>query len=351
MRIIITGGGTGGHIFPAVEIAEELLRRKKDVIFVGNKQSLEENIAKSKNIPFFGLSVKKLVGQGFLAKLLALVYLKWAVIHSLYFLIKTRPHAIIGMGGYVSAPMILASFILGIKRYVCEQNVVPGFANKLLAKISTRVFISFDESFRYFSKEKTTLTGNPIRSDFFSIPVKDGKLSKILVTGGSLGAHYINQQLPALWQELQKDCPELSITHQTGVAALSHVKDRYQRVSLPASVISFIDNMPQKFEQHNLIISRAGATICAEIMASGMPSILIPYPFANGHQRYNALALEKQNAALMVEEGPHFKQNLISIIKGLYNDQKRLNELSKTAKSLAKEHAAKTIVDQVLRDP
>ncbi len=167
MRIVVTGGGTGGHIFPALEIAKELKRTVSDaeVIFVGNSDSLEETMAHSAGLSFYGISVRKMVGQSLGKKMLALISLKIAVLKSLWFLLKARPQAVIGVGGYVSAPMILASFCLGIKRYICEQNVVPGFANRWLAKIATRVFLSFDESRRYFPQQ-VMLTGNPVRQEF-----------------------------------------------------------------------------------------------------------------------------------------------------------------------------------------
>ncbi len=174
MRIIVTGGGTGGHIFPALEIVKEIKRQnnKIEVIYVGNKNSLEEKMAKSAQVPFIGLSTKKIVGQSFLNKFLALIYLMISIMKGMGILIRKRPQAVIGVGGYISAPMIIASFFLGIKSYLCEQNVVPGMANKWLSYIAKKVFISFDKSRDYFPKSKTILSGNPVRADFFSLPLK-----------------------------------------------------------------------------------------------------------------------------------------------------------------------------------
>lgn len=354
MRIVVTGGGTGGHIFPALEIAAEIKRQQPEahVILVGNKNGLEEKMAKTADVPFFGLSTKKIVGQSLFHKLLAVVYLKIAVMKSLWFLLKNRPHAVIGVGGYVSAPMVLASVLLGIRRYICEQNVVPGLANRQLARIASFVFISFAESRRYFPAKKTILTGNPVRREFFALPEKAlrAKGLRILVTGGSLGARYLNEEVPKALGEVYKTCPELEITHQTGRDQLEAVKKRYEHAGIKARVVSFIDNMPNAFFDHDLLISRAGATVCAEIMAAGMPAILVPYPHANGHQKYNAKALEKPGAAIMVEEGQNFADRLARWVIDLYSEPERLTHISKSAQSMGTAQATSTIVSHVLND-
>lgn len=353
MRIVVTGGGTGGHVFPALEVIKEIKRQNAliEVILVGNRNSLEERMAKSAHIQFFGLDTKKMVGQGLLKKLLALVYLKVAFIRSLWFLMKQRPQAVIGVGGYVSAPMIMASYCLGIKRYICEQNVVPGFANKHLAAIANKVFISFEDSRKYFPAGKTVHAGNPVRKEFFALDMKKPHESlNILVTGGSLGARFLNHQVPKVLGQLRSDCPNLQVTHQTGQPMQDEVAHLYQRVGMRAKMVSFIDNMPRAFSEHNLLISRAGATVCAEIMASGMPAILVPYPFANGHQRNNALALVNLGAAIMVEEGKNFARHLASHIQSLYSDPNALKQMAEKAKSMGSSKAAFMIVNSILND-
>lgn len=353
MRIVVTGGGTGGHIFPALEIAKELKLEltNAEIIFVGNSDSLEERMAQKAGLHFYGIACKKIVGQSVGKKILALIYLKLAVLQCAWFLLKNRPRAVIGVGGYVSAPIILASFFLGIKRYICEQNVVPGLTNRWLAKIATAVFISFAASKKYFPEHKTLLTGNPVRKDFFlSTPKATSEGLRILITGGSLGAKFLNQELPLTLKNLHSICPQLSITHQTGQHEIDHVKSIYREAGIDAHVTTFIDDMAHAFRSHDLLVSRAGATVCAEIMASGMPSILVPYPHANAHQQYNAYALSEKGAAITITESTNFKDHLASVIKDLYSDHNKLRDLGASAKSLGGADAASTIVQHIANE-
>lgn len=353
MRIIVTGGGTGGHVFPAIEIAQEIKKQnnKIEVIFAGNKNSLEEKIAKSYNILFLGLPTKKIIGQSFFNKILAFIYLKLAILKSMRFILKYRPNAIIGVGGYVSAPMVIAGYLLRVKRYICEQNVVPGFANQKLGFIANQVFISFEESRQYFSKKKCFLSGNPVRQEFFLLPQKTPNSTlRILITGGSLGARFLNHEVPIILAELYKEFPTIQVTHQTGKALVEPVLGLYQRSGIRANVVSFIDNMAEAFSNHDLLISRAGATVCAEILVAAMPAILIPYPFANGHQKHNAKAMVSRQAAIMIEEGHDFRAKLFSTLKAICNEPAKLNDLSHHAKAIEYPKAAFTIVNHVLND-
>lgn len=352
MHIIVTGGGTGGHVFPALEIAKEFINNdsRTKITYVGNVGGIEERMAKNCGFQFFGLKTRKIVGQNLVSKLKALFFLKLAVLKCLWFLLRHRPHAVIGVGGYVSAPMIIASFIVRINRYICEQNVVPGLANRLLAHLSKRVFISFPDSKAYFPK-CTVLTGNPIRKQFFSIEHSEPtQRFKILVTGGSMGAAFLNQEVPKALGLLKQTGAEIEITHQTGDAKLADVIERYQQANLNAKVIQFIDNMPESFKNHDLLISRAGATVAAEIMASGMVAVLVPYRFANAHQRDNALALVKKGAAVLVEESENWAAELCSQLKDLLDHPEKMIEISKKAKLLATPKAASNIVKAVMSD-
>lgn len=353
MRIVVTGGGTGGHIFPALELVKEIKRENKkiEVVYVGNKNSLEERMAATSHIPFYGMSTRKLVGQGFFKKIIAIIFLLFAIMRGLWLLLKLRPRAVIGVGGYVSVPLVIASTLLGIKRYICEQNAVPGMANKFLSFLANRIFISFEDSRKYFPKHKTIHSGNPVRSAFFTLGEKtDGPKFRILITGGSLGARFLNREIPKVMSRLAHDLKHLEITHQTGEASHDEVVKLYTDGNVTARVLTFIDNMPHEFSSHDLLISRAGATVCAEIMASGMPAILVPYPFANGHQKYNAESLTKLGAAIMLEERENFSVELFDIIKRLYEKPVILHEMSKKAKSMGSSKAATVIITSVLKD-
>lgn len=352
MRIIVTGGGTGGHIFPALEIIKELKKKPDmDVVWAGNANSFEEKTALDNHITFFALGTKKIVGQGFFKKITALFALLVAVIQCLQFLLKQRPQAVIGVGGYVSAPLILASFLLGIRRYIAEQNVVPGLANRYLGKIATKVFMSFHESQRYFPKGKTILTGNPVRADFFGLArTQKPEALRILITGGSMGAQFINKTIPEALAELHGQGLALTITHQTGHAMVADTQKTYENLGLRAHVTPFIAHMPHAFIEHDLIISRAGATIIAELTASGTPSILIPYPFALGHQQKNAEVLVDKKAAIMILQGPDAKSRLVTTLKNIYSDRSILHHMAQQALSLGIPHAASNMVQCILTD-
>lgn len=353
MHIVVTGGGTGGHVFPAIEIAKEFIQNdsRTKITYVGNSGGIEERMAKNCGFHFFGLTTRKIVGQGLVGKTTALFFLKIAIVKSLWFLLRQRPHAVIGVGGYVSAPMIIASFILRINRYICEQNVIPGLANRVLAHLSKRVFISFAESKSYFPKSITTLTGNPIRKQFFTLePPPPSNELKILVTGGSMGASFLNQEVPKALALLKEAGATIRVTHQTGSATHEEVEQKYKHAQVNAKITQFIDNMPEAFRSHSLLVSRAGATVAAEIMASGMPAVLVPYRFANGHQRDNALALEKAGAAILIEESENFSLELSKKLKEFYEQPELLRTISKNAKLMATPKAASSIVKAVISD-
>jgi UDP-N-acetylglucosamine--N-acetylmuramyl-(pentapeptide) pyrophosphoryl-undecaprenol N-acetylglucosamine transferase len=355
VHIIITGGGTGGHIFPALQIAEQF--RVQDptiqITYVGNENGPEKNLAHQHNLAFFGLNSHKIVGMGLRQKIKALAYLVVAIFESCKFLYKNKANAVIGVGGYVSAPMIIASFLLHIKRAICEQNVVPGMANKLLAKIANKIFISFPESATYFPAHKIILSGNPVREAFFAAKPKlfsKQSTKYILISGGSSGAQFLNTYVPQALALVQPEFPDLAITHQCGHKQVNEVAEFYEKNNLKAKVLSFIDNMPQAFAHHDIIISRAGATVCAEITASGMPAILVPYRFAQGHQKENALSLSKHQAGIILEESDNFTHELAEHLRVFLKRPDLLQDLSKHAKALAKPDAAQIIISTVLKE-
>jgi UDP-N-acetylglucosamine--N-acetylmuramyl-(pentapeptide) pyrophosphoryl-undecaprenol N-acetylglucosamine transferase len=351
MHIVISGGGSGGHAFPAIEIAQAFLRHNPSIrlTFVGNKNSIEERLAHEHKIPFHAIKAKRFVGQGLLKQLSAMLFLFFALLKSLGFLLFNRPRAVVGVGGFVSVPVMLASFLLGIDSYICEQNLIPGQANRLLAKLAKKIFLSFPESERYFPKNKCVFTGNPVRPAFALVKrPKTSDSFRILVSGGSQGARFLNQEVPKSLALLKKSCPDLKISHQVGKNDLATVSQSYKDLGLTAEVLAFIDNMPKAFSEHDLLISRAGATVIAEILCAGMPAILIPYPFAGGHQKANALALVNKNASLMIEEGPQFVPELAQSLQFLYSNQEERFKLSERARARQKNQAAEDIIKEIL---
>lgn len=353
MHAVVTAGGTGGHIFPALEIAKELKNNNVKTTFVGNSNSLEEKITSQNNINFFAIYSLSFVGKPFLGKIKTIIYLKLAIIKCLLFIIKNKVSFVIGVGGYVSFPMVIAAFLLRKPCYICEQNVSPGLANKVLSFISKKIFITFKESKKYFSNKNIIYTGNPVRKEFFNINKNfeniENNLS-ILVTGGSLGAKIFNEDIPKAIDLVQKNNKNINIniTHQTGKNNYHKTTELYEKYNIKNNLIEFITDMPKEFEKHDIIISRAGATICCEICAAGMPAILVPYRFANAHQKDNALALQNNNAAIMLEENNDFATALALIITNIYKEPNVLEKMSLNAKNLAMPNAQQKIIKEVL---
>ena len=353
MHVIVTGGGTGGHAFPALEIAKEFKANNIKTTFVGNNNSLEQKLSKQYDINFFGINSLSFVGKSLLGKIKTIIYLKLALIKCLLFIIKNNVSTVIGVGGYVSFPMVFAAFLLRKPCYICEQNVSPGLANKILGFMSKKIFITFTKSAQYFPKEKIIHTGNPVRKEFFNINKnfsKDFNNLSILVTGGSLGAKIFNEEIPKAISIIKDKNPKLNIkiTHQTGKNNHNKTFNLYEKYNTNSSVIEFIQDMPKEFISHDLIISRAGATICCEIAAAGMPAILVPYRFANAHQRDNSLAMHNEQAAIMLEECDDFAQALALILINIYNEHDKLEKMSINAKKLAIPNAQTKIMQEVL---
>lgn len=351
MRIILAGGGTGGHVFPSLEIAKEIKRVRPDceIIIAGNADSLEEKVARNNNLTFFNSNSAQIASKRFFEKILALKQLAISTIKCVIFLLRYRPTAIIGVGGNVSVPAMIAGFLLGIRTYICEQNVKPGLANNVLKFIAHRIFISFKESAPFFPKSKILFTGNPIRQEFFESKRVASDKFRILITGGSLGSRALNEEVP----KALKMCghlDDLEVTHQTGLMMVDQVKSTYKDLGINAEVLTFIDNMPALFAKNDLLISRAGATVSAEILAFGMPALLIPYPHANAHQVDNARALESIGVATMVLEGPNLAVNLSAHIRKLYENRALLREMGQKAAGKGHKDAAKLIVETVLND-
>lgn len=350
MHIVVTGGGTGGHVYPALEIAKAFIEHERDikVTFVGNKNSFEERMAKKAGLRFFAIKTKQFIGHGLLYKLFSLYVLFFAVISCLGFLLKEKPKAIIGVGGYVSAPMLIAGFFLRIPRFIAEQNATPGLTNKVMGKISNLVFTSFQESSQYFPR--VLLTGNPVRAAFFVDREKRAiPPLRILISGGTQGAQFLNNEVPRALAIVKEAWPDIKITHQTGHDKLGLVREYYKRENINAEVLPFIDDMPQAFLHHDVIISRAGATVVAEIKANGIAAILVPYRFADGHQKANAEALINNQAAIMIEEDENFIKILAATLKQFYLKPEQLLLMGQKARALAKDNASELIVETVLK--
>ncbi|AJE02373.1 undecaprenyldiphospho-muramoylpentapeptide beta-N-acetylglucosaminyltransferase [Geobacter pickeringii] len=358
MKLLIAGGGTGGHLFPGIAVAEEFLGRTKgnEVLFVGTWKGIEARVLPKLGYPLECITAAGIRGKGNVARAKGLAMFLYGYAQSRKILKEFRPDLVLGVGGYASAPALLAAKGMQIPRFIHEQNAIPGFTNKMLATVADQVFISLEESRKFFPEGRTLLTGNPLRRQILEQVVDGGADERqddafhLLVFGGSSGAHRINLTLAEVLPFLGEAKGRLRITHQTGENDLEDVTAAYEEHGFQADAVPFIDGMADAYRWADLIVCRAGATTIAEITACGKPCIFIPYPHAvDDHQRRNAEALLKCGAGLVIIEKELTGELLARTIRELMDDPAKLRAMGDAAKGLARLAAAQTIVDEMLK--
>ncbi|HEY7163703.1 MAG TPA: undecaprenyldiphospho-muramoylpentapeptide beta-N-acetylglucosaminyltransferase [Candidatus Binatia bacterium] len=348
MRVIFAGGGTGGHLFPGIAVAREFQRRdpKTEILFVGTQQGIESRVLPKEGLRLFTIPVKGLKGRGARGFVDALYGVPAGLLRSLRIVGGFHPDFIIGLGGYASGPLLLAGKLKRIRCAIMEQNLRPGFTNKLLGRFVDGVFTSYRESSVYFPGAKNLLeTGNPIR--WSSLPeVQHGEKFTLLIFGGSAGAHRINVAMAEAVEKLTDLADRIRIIHQTGQADLSWVREIYQRFPLQAEVTAFIDRMDQAYAHADLVLCRAGATTVAELTAFGKAAILVPFPYAiYDHQQENALALQNHGAAEMILDRDLNGEILVARIRDYVSNPERIEKMAAAARALGRPDAAARIVD------
>ena len=355
MRLIIAGGGTGGHLFPGIAVAEEFLARGagNEVLFVGTSHGIEARLLPKLGYRLALISASGMKGLGTSRKLASAGRLLYGYAQSRKILKEFRPDLVLGVGGYASAPLVLAARGMGIRRFIHEQNAAPGITNKILGRFVDGIFISMPESASFFPGKITYLTGNPIRKEIlwgFQERVRSaGDAFSVLVFGGSAGAHRVNTALIEALPNLERVKQRLRITHQTGEKDLELVREGYRGHGFQAQVTSFIENMSAAYGAADLVICRAGATTIAEVTACGKGCIFIPYPYAaDDHQRKNAESLLKRGAGFMILEEDLTGEALAGQILGLMEHPERLAEVERNARSMAQLDAAQAIVATML---
>jgi UDP-N-acetylglucosamine--N-acetylmuramyl-(pentapeptide) pyrophosphoryl-undecaprenol N-acetylglucosamine transferase len=358
LRVVIAGGGTGGHLFPGIAVARELLARRPDaeISFAGTAQGIEARVIPREG---FGLDLIRsagLKGKSPLdrAKGVGLVPLgladAWRIVS------RRRPHLVIGVGGYSSGPVVLVAAARGVPTMLLEQNAEPGLTNRLLARVVRAAAVTFDSTRELFGS-KAFVSGNPVRAEFVtsagasqeSGPDDGASIARILVFGGSQGAHALNVAMVEAAPELAAGRPAVHVTHQTGERDLEMVRAGYRQAGLPADVEPFFYDMGRRLGRADVIVCRAGATTLAELMAAGKTAILVPLPTAtDDHQRRNAEALAREGAAEVLLQADMTGAALAGRILALTRDPARRERMSGAARALAKPDAAKVIVDRAL---
>ncbi len=353
MRLLLAGGGTGGHLFPAVALAQTLLQQDQDaaVQFVGTAQGLEARLLPKLGLPLATVEMTGVVGTGWRRKLELIPRLLKSMNQAKRIIRQFRPDLIIGVGGYASVPVLLMAKALGIDYLIHEQNAIPGLSNKLLGRWAKRVCLSFPDSGEGFAAAKVLLTGNPLRPGLEAVPRRLPTVGTLLIFGGSRGARAINQAVMAMLP-LLKDWPQPpQILHQTGEEDFEMVRQAYQEAGFdPQQVVPFIDDMACAYSEARLIICRAGATTLAELTACGRPAVLIPFPFATGdHQTANARALAEVGAARLLPQTELTAETLALTVAELLNDPEKLQWMAETARNLGNPGAAEKILAECRR--
>lgn len=356
--IVIAGGGTGGHVFPGVAIADEIKRRNPQarVAFIGTERGLERKLVPQAGHELFTINVSRLKGGGLWSKIKGLFRLPIAIFQSWRILRTVKPEVVIGVGGYASGPALLAAWMTFRKTAIQEQNATPGLTNRVLAKLVRRVFAGFPTE--RFSKKKLVVTGNPIRhaiASRLSDSLENRDISnaattglRVLVFGGSQGATFLNEKVPALLAGVARTSGVQAITHQTGERDLEATKRRYAELGLAADVVPFIDDMARAYANHDLAICRAGALTLAELTAVGLPSVLVPFPHAaDNHQEANARVLEQAGAAVLATQAGWDEAALAARLGELARDRAALSRMGQAARGLGKVEAVTSIVDQL----
>jgi UDP-N-acetylglucosamine--N-acetylmuramyl-(pentapeptide) pyrophosphoryl-undecaprenol N-acetylglucosamine transferase len=358
LRIVIAGGGTGGHLYPGIAVARELLARHPDVqlSFAGTARGIEARVIPREGFALDFLRSAGLKGKGLGDRLRGAVLVPLGLMDAWGIVSKRRPHLVVGVGGYSSGPVVLAAALRGIPTMILEQNAVPGLTNRLLAKVVRRAAVTF-ESTRAFFGDKAFVSGNPVRPEFLGRADQSRESEAhgaeagvgVLVFGGSQGAHAINMAMVAAAPELAASGARLRITHQTGERDVEVVRAAYAAAGLPASVEPFLYDMGRRLGQADLIVCRAGATTLAELAAAGKAALLIPLPTAtDDHQRKNAEALAAAGAAEVLLQPDATGRALAGRILALAADRERRERMAAAALRLARPDAAPMIVDRAL---
>jgi len=357
VRVLIAGGGTGGHLYPGIALARELQRRDPSahVSFVGTAQGIEARVVPREKFALDLIRVSGLKGKSRLERSIGFSLLPLAAIDAWRVVAKQRPDVVVGVGGFASGPVVAIAALVGYPTMLLEQNALPGITNRLLAHVVRAAAVNFEAALAYFPRTGF-VAGNPVRPEFFPAQNEEANdrftqphdAARVLIFGGSQGAHAINVAMVEAAARLAASGIRLAITHQTGERDLDLVRAAYERAGLAARVEAFIFQIDGEMKAADVVICRAGATTLAELAASATPAILVPLPTAtDDHQRKNAEVVEKAGGAIVIDERNLSGNSLAGLLKELMTDRNRLAGMSAAARTLARPDAAERIADRV----
>jgi UDP-N-acetylglucosamine--N-acetylmuramyl-(pentapeptide) pyrophosphoryl-undecaprenol N-acetylglucosamine transferase len=341
--ILLAGGGTGGHVIPALAVARELRRRGHTVWFAGTSRGLEAQLVPQEGFSLEIIRIGGLKRVGLRQTAKTLVQLPLGILQTARLLEARRVAAVFSMGGYVAGPPVIAALARRTPVVVMEPNAVPGFTNRRIARYVSRALISFPETARYFPHGRTEITGLPVREEFFSLPPKPrGDRFTVLITGGSQGSRALNRAAQQSWPLFREAKLPLQLIHQTGPTACDEIRGAFAQAGLDGAVVPFIADMPKAFGEADLVVCRSGAGAVAELAAAGKPSILSPFPYAaDDHQLRNAEAFERAGAARLVLDREMSGEKLFRAVAELAGSPGQLERMAAAARSLAHPGAAR----------
>jgi UDP-N-acetylglucosamine--N-acetylmuramyl-(pentapeptide) pyrophosphoryl-undecaprenol N-acetylglucosamine transferase len=341
MTVVMAGGGTGGHVIPALAVAEELRRRGHEPIFIGTKRGYEARL-----VPRAGFSIEWIAVGGFnrvswAQRLRSVWQLPLSLVKVLAIFLRRRPRAVFSMGGYVAAPVTVTAALLGVPIVFMEPNAIPGLANRRIGRFGRRALINFPETAEYFPYGISEATGVPVREEFFRIQPANNNRFTLLVTGGSQGSRTLNHAMRASWPLFAPLRDRVRLLHQTGPAMHAELAAGFAQTGLEGEVTPFITDMPAAFAQADLIVSRSGASTVSEIAAAGRPAVLVPFPYAaDNHQLRNAEAFARTGAGIVVEDSQLTGERLFTEVSALMAGRDRLRAMGAAARKFSKPGAA-----------
>jgi UDP-N-acetylglucosamine--N-acetylmuramyl-(pentapeptide) pyrophosphoryl-undecaprenol N-acetylglucosamine transferase len=356
LSVVIAGGGTGGHLYPGIAVAREILRRSPEakVTFAGTTRGLEARVIPREGFELDVIRSAGLKGKSMLSRARGAALLPLGFVDAWRIVSRRRPDIVIGVGGYSSGPVVLVASLRRIPTMVLEQNAVPGLTNRLLARRVRAAAVNFESTLSYFGK-RGFVAGNPVRAEFFGagsnrskFEVQSSKFDRVLILGGSQGAHAINMAMVEAAPRLVRARPGLEVVHQTGERDLAGVREAYERDGIGARAESFLDLVAREMTAADLAICRAGATTLAELAAAGCPAVLVPFPAAtDDHQRKNAQVLADAGAAVLLDQAGLTGERLADVAGSLLADRPKLAAMSAAMRKFAKPDAAARIADRV----
>jgi UDP-N-acetylglucosamine--N-acetylmuramyl-(pentapeptide) pyrophosphoryl-undecaprenol N-acetylglucosamine transferase len=354
MTIIIAAGGTGGHLYPAIALAREFLRRDSStkILFIGTSRGVESRVLAHEGFELALITAKPVMGKGLLDVVQAMLSLPVGIWQSWQVLRRRRADLVIGVGGYTSPTVLMAAALMGIPRVILEPNAYPGLANKVVGPFAQRVFLAFESAATFFDRRNTQVVGTPIRREFLEQESESQATVKrngrhLLIFGGSQGAQAINSAVLEGLPILMARMPTLTITHQTGEGDYARVREGYKALGISANVVSFLYDMPTVLRTADVVVARAGAMTLAELTACGKPAILIPLPTAiYDHQMKNARAMEAAGGAVVLPQSDLTGARLSETVDSIVTDSKRWDSMHRGSLAMRRIDAGERIVDE-----